>query len=272
MTAGGPSRHLPRIALAAFVALVFVYLLLPTLFVVPMSFSNQPYLSFPPPGWSLRWYEAMWNNGDWTDATLSSILVGIPTAIMSVALGTCAALATMRGGLRWAAAASAIIVAPMMLPHVILAIGLYPLMLNLGLLRSYIGVVIGHTVVAMPLVFITVSAALRNYPEQLELAAMTCGADRWRTFRYVTLPLIRVGMISGAILAFASSFDELMLSLFLTGSTTRTLPRLIWDQLNFYLTPAIAAVATLMLAFSLLLLAIVAVLGRGGPRAGIARP
>lgn len=271
MMSGGATRRIPRVALSAFVVLVFVYLLLPTFFVVPMSFSNQPYLSFPPPGWSLRWYEAMWNNGDWTHATLSSVLVGIPTAILSVVLGTLAALATLRGGLRWAAAASAIIVAPMMLPHVILAIGLYPLMLNLGLLRSYVGVVIGHTVVAMPLVFITVSAALRNYPEQLELAAMTCGANRWRTFRHVTLPLIRVGMISGAILAFASSFDELMLSLFLTGSTTRTLPRLIWEQLNFYLTPAIAAVATLMLAFSLLLLAIVAVLGRSGPPTGVVR-
>jgi len=265
------TRKAPRAALAAFVVLIFAYLLLPTFFVVPMSFSNQPYLSFPPPGWSLRWYEAMWNNSDWTRATLSSVLVGIPTAILSVVLGTLAALATLRGGLRWAATASALIIAPMMLPHIILAIGLYPLLLKLGLLRSYVGVVIGHTVIAMPLVFITVSAALRNYPEQLELAAMTCGADRWRTFRHVTLPMIRVGMFSGAILAFASSFDELMLSLFLTGSTTRTLPRLIWEQLNFYLTPAIAAVATLLLAFSLVMLAIVAVLGRDSQRPGVAR-
>jgi ABC-type spermidine/putrescine transport system permease subunit II len=271
MIAARAASHAPRAALVAFVALVFVYLLLPTLFVVPMSFSNQLYLSFPPPGWSLRWYEAMWTNGDWARATLSSIAVGIPTALLSLVLGTLAALATLRGSLRWAATASAIIVAPMMLPHVILAVGLYPLLLKLGLLRSYVGVVIGHTVVAMPLVFITVSAALRNYPEQLELAAMTCGADRGRTFRHVTFPMIRVGMVSGFILAFATSFDELMLALFLTGSTTRTLPRLIWEQLNYYLTPAIAAVATLLLAFSLVLLAIVAVLGRRSGAAAMVR-
>ena len=244
---GCRSSRMPRVALAAFVVLVLAFLLLPTLFVVPMSFSNQPYLSFPPPGWSLRWYEAMWSNDDWARAVLSSVLVGIPTAILSLALGTLAALATLRGGLRWAAVASAVIVAPMMLPHVILAVGLYPLLLKLGLLRSYVGVVIGHTVVAMPLVYVTVSAALRNYPEQLELAAMTCGADRWRTFRHVTLPMIRVGMISGAILAFVTSFDELTISLFVSGGLVSTLPRQMWNDMLLQVNPTLAAVSTVML-------------------------
>ena len=114
--------------------------------------------------------------------------------------------------------------------------------------------VIGHTVVATPLVFITVSAALRGYDPALELAAMTLGANAWRAFRHVTLPMIGSGLVVGGIFAFAISFDELMLALFLASPRTETLPRLLWEHLSQTVTPAIAAVATLMLAFTLLLL------------------
>jgi ABC-type spermidine/putrescine transport system permease subunit II len=252
--------RLVRVLLPGFAALVLIYLILPSFVIVPMSFSNQTYLTFPPPGWSLKWYEAMQNDLSWPQAAVNSFVIGVPTALLSVVLGTLAALSVVRGGLRFAAAASAVMIAPMLLPHVIMAIGLYPVMLDLGLLRGYLGVVIGHTVVAMPLVFITVSAALRSYSSSLELAAMTCGAGPVPTFFHVTLPMIRMGVVVGGLLAFATSFDELMLSLFLTGPGTRTLPRLIWEQMNAYLTPTIAAVATLILAFSLLLLAAVALL------------
>lgn len=254
-----------RVALPGFTALALVYLVLPSLIIVPMSFSNQLYLTFPPPGWSTQWYGAMQTDLSWPQAAANSFLIGVPTALLSVALGTLAALAVVRGRLRFAAAASALLVAPMLLPHVIIAIGLYPVMLDLGLLRGYLGVIIGHTVVAMPLVFITVAAALRTYSESLELAAMTCGAGPWSAFRHITFPMIRMGVVVGGLLAFATSFDELMLSLFLTGPGTRTLPRLIWEQMNAYLTPTIAAVATLILGFSLLLLAVVAVLQRARP-------
>jgi putative spermidine/putrescine transport system permease protein len=145
---------------------------------------------------------------------------------------------------------------------VVLAIGLYPVLLDMGLLRSYVAVVIGHTVIALPLVFISVTASLRQYDVSLELAAMTLGADRWQTLRHVTLPLIAPGALAGGILAFATSFDELMLALFLTGPGTRTLPRLIWQQLNDYLTPVIGAVATLVFAFSVVLIATAVTFGR----------
>ncbi|MBM3597290.1 MAG: ABC transporter permease [Alphaproteobacteria bacterium] len=257
-----------RIMLVGFAALVLGYLILPTFIVVPLSFSNQNYLSFPPPGWSTRWYEAMAGDLAWPQAAVNSFLIGVPTALLSVVLGTLAALAVKRGRLGWAAAASAVVVAPMLLPHVIMAIGLYPVMLDLGMLRGFLSVVVAHTVVAMPLVFITVCASLGSYGEALELAAMTCGAGPWATFRHVTFPMIRTGMLVGGVLAFATSFDELMLSLFLTGPGTRTLPRLIWEQLNMFLTPTIAAVATLIFAFSLLLLGAAAALqarGRAQP-------
>lgn len=260
-------HRITRIALYGFAALVLVYLILPQFVVLPLSFSSQSYLSFPPSGWSLKWYARMAQDPSWMDAMVNSLIIGVPTAFLSMILGTLAALAVARGRLFQAAAVSALIVAPMMLPHVILAIGLYPLMLRLGLLSSYAGVVIGHTVIGIPLVFTTVSAALANYDGSLELAAMTLGANPWQSFRQVTFPMIRSGVVIGAILAFATSFDELMLSLFLTGAGTRTLPRLIWEQLNDYLTPTIAAVATLVFAFTLLLLLLVSVVQARSARA-----
>jgi ABC-type spermidine/putrescine transport system permease subunit II len=249
-----------RIALYGFTVIVLVYLILPQFIVIPLSFSDQSYLAFPPSGWSLKWYARMAQNPSWSEAAMNSLIIGIPTALLSTALGTPAALAVTRGRLGMAGLISALVVAPMMLPHVILAIGLYPVMLKLGLLSSYSAAVLGHTVIGLPLVFTTVSASLAGYNGSLELAAMTLGANPWQAFWKVTFPMIRVGVVIGAILAFATSFDELMLSLFLTGAGTRTLPRLIWEQLNDYLTPTIAAVATLVFGFTLLLLLVVSVL------------
>jgi ABC-type spermidine/putrescine transport system permease subunit II len=254
-------RLLPGI-FAVVVGLVLLYLIVPTLVIVPLSFSAQEYLSFPPESFSLKWYERLAANPAWLDAALNSLIIGIPTALLSTVLGTLAALAIVRGSLMRASLVSALLVAPMMLPHVILAIGLYPVMLELGLLRSHAAAIAAHTVIGTPLVFITVAASLRSYSGALELAAMTMGANLWQTFWKVTLPMIFPGVLIGAILAFASSFDELMLSLFLTGATTRTLPRLMWEQMADFLTPVIAAAASLVFAFSLIMLAAVAILQR----------
>lgn len=244
-----------RAALHGFAFLVFAYLVLPVFVIVPMSFSAQRYLSFPPSGWSLQWYESVAANPAWQNAAMNSLVVGLASALLSVVLGTLAALALTRGGLQRATWIVALVLAPMMLPHVIIAIGLYPVVLDLGIVSTRLAVVIGHTVIGTPLVFITVSAALRSYNASLELAAMTLGANWWNLFRHVTFPMIKSGVVVGGLLAFALSFDELILSLFLTGPTTRTLPRLIWEQMNDYLTPSVAAVANLVLVASLLLLA-----------------
>lgn len=250
-------------------ALAFGFLLLPSVVVLPMSFSSQSYLSFPPTGWSMRWYGALLANAGWREAAVNSFVIGVPAASIATVLGTFGALAVERGALRLAGAVSALMIAPMLLPHVILAIGLYPVVLELGLLRGYAGAILAHAVIGTPLVFLSVGAALRGYSPSYELAAMTCGAGRWRCFLHVTLPMIRPGLIGGGILAFATSFDELMLVLFLTDTSTRTLPRLIWEQLNDFMTPVLAAVASLILAFSLLLLTTLAVFG-GGRRRGSA--
>ena len=157
---------------------------------------------------------------------------------------------------------SALVIAPLMLPQIILAIGLYPIMARFHLAGSYPGVVIGHTVICIPLVFITVAASLKSYRPEYELAAMTLGANWWRTFWHVTFPMIRIGVVVGALLSFTFSFDELIVSLFLTSPETRTLPRLLWEDLRQYVTPIIAAATTLVLCVSLVLLGFVAFLQR----------
>ncbi|MFN6976488.1 MAG: ABC transporter permease [Gemmobacter sp.] len=259
---------LANLAMAAFAWVALVYLVLPQAIIVPLSLSDQSYLSFPPTGWSTQWYHRVADNPAWRMAAWNSMLIGVPVALLSMVLGTLAALAASRGGIGFAGAVAAVFVAPMMLPHVILAIGLYPLMLSMGFLSTHLAAIVGHTVVGMPLVFITVNAALARYSVALELAAMTLGATPWATFWKVTFPIIRPGVLIGGILAFATSFDELMLSLFLTGPTTRTLPRLIWEQLNDFLTPAIAAAATLIFLFTLVMLLLVAMLQLRAGRAG----
>ena len=249
------------VALWAYTAVVLLFLLVPVLIIVPMSFSNQPYLTFPPPGWTLHWYAAVQDQPRWLAAGLNSLRIGVPSALLAVVLGTLAALGVARSGSRWAKPMTLLVLAPMMLPHVIIAIGLFPTLVDFGLINTYAAVVIGHTVIGIPLVFVTVSAALRGYPVSLDLAARTLGAGAWRAFVRVTLPMTWAGIASGGLLAFAASFDELMLALFLTSARTETLPRMIWDQLSFALTPALAAVATLILTLSMVLLAAAALIG-----------
>jgi ABC-type spermidine/putrescine transport system permease subunit II len=247
---------------ALLLTLFVVFLVAPVVVVALMSFTDQLYLAFPPTRLVLRWYATVWDQPRWIYAAWNSIKIGAATAVVSVSLGTLSALAVTRGARRWLVPVGSLVVAPMMLPHIIIAIGLYPTMLDLGLSSSYAAVVIGHTVVATPLVFVTVSAALRGYDHALELAAMTLGANAWRTFRYVTLPMIGTGLAIGGIFAFTVSFDELMLALFLASPRTETLPRLLWEHLAQTVTPAIAAVATLILVFTLLLLVVVQTLRR----------
>lgn len=251
-----------KIAMVGFTALVLLYLVMPTFVIVPMSFSDKLYLSFPPPEWSFRWYEAMADRVDYPQALWNSIKIGLPVALFATTFGTLAALGVVRGRFLGARPMSALVIAPLMLPQIILAIGLYPVMAKLGLAGTYAGVVIGHTVICIPLVFITVAASLKGYHPAYEYAAMTLGAGWWRTFWFVTFPMIRVGVVVGAILSFTFSFDELIISLFLTSPETRTLPRLLWEDLRQYVTPIIAAATTLVLCISFALFGALAIVQR----------
>lgn len=260
-----------RWGLLAFTALTLFYLIMPTFVVVPMSFSSQSYLSFPPPGWSTKWYEQMLARADYPAAFLNSLKVGFSVALLSAILGTLAALGLVRGKLAAERSLTAFILAPLMLPQIILAIGMYPIMAKLGIIGTMPALIIAHTVVSLPLVYITVAAALRSYPATYEIAAMTLGANWWNTFWHVTFPMIRLGVGVGAILAFAFSFDELILALFLAGTEGRTLPRLLWNDLRAYVTPIIASATTLVLCLSFVLLGLAAWLQRRGQKSGTMR-
>lgn len=256
--------RLAWVVLVAFSGLVLVYLVLPTLVIVPLSFSSEAFLSFPPPGLSLRWYEAFAQSVDYRYAILNSLKIGVPAALLATTLGTLAALALVRGTFPARRTISAMMIAPIVLPQIVLAIGIFPIMVRLGLNGTYPAILFGHTVICLPLVFITVAASLRAYPSTYEMAAMTLGANGWRTFWHVTFPMIRVGVVVGFIFAFTFSFDELILAIFLTSPATRTVPRLLWEQLNYQMTPVIAAATVSLLGVTLLLLFLAALVSRRG--------
>jgi ABC-type spermidine/putrescine transport system permease subunit II len=232
---------------------VLVAMLLPLAIIVILSFSNQSFLYFPPSGYSFRWYSALVVSPDYRAAVDNSLLVGTISAFLATAAGTLTAVAVVRGKVLGHRVLSMLMMAPGVLPTIILAIGLYPISVLLSINGTYWALIFAHAAVALPFPFIAVCAALRGYPEQLEYAGMSLGGSPYKTFFYVTLPMIKASVFSGYVFALAFSIDELVLALFLTGPTTRTLPLLLWQQLNYELTPEIAAAATALLTFTLIL-------------------
>jgi len=263
---GRPSiaRVLPETALILFSLLVFVFLFAPLIIVMLISFSGESYLTFPPASWSTRWYATARADPAWTNALWNSVRIGLPVAALAVVLGTMAALVVARGKVAWSGYLAALVTMPLMLPTIILAIGLYPTMIDFRLNSTFFAVIFAHAVIATPMVFIMVRSALQAYSPTLELAAQTLGAGWFVAFRRITLPMIAPSLLTAAAFAFTSSFDELILALFLATPSTNTLPRIIWERLSYEVSPVIAAVATLILCLSFTLLALVATVRRGG--------
>ena len=245
---------LGRIILWCFVAIVLIYLVFPVFVVVPVSFSSAKYLQFPPPGWSLQWYENYLNRPGWVPATFVSIRVAIVTTILATTLGTAASLALVRGRFPGRNAINSFMVSPLVVPGIIVAIGVYFFYAQARLVGNPFGLALAHTALALPFVVTNVSATLHGFDERLEYAAMNLGANRWQTFRRVTLPIIRPGVFAGALFAFITSFDELIVALFVSGTGAVTLPRKMWDSLRQEIDPTIAAVSTILIAFSIVIL------------------
>lgn len=237
-----------------FVGIILFYLVFPVFVVAPVSFSSAKYLQFPPPGWSLQWYQNYFDRPGWVPATLLSIRVAIATAILATALGTAASLALVRGRFPGKGAVNSFIVSPLVVPGIIVAIGVYFFYAQVRLVGNPVGLILAHTCLALPFVVTNVSATLQGFDERLEYAAMNLGANRWQTFRRVTLPIIRPGVFAGALFAFITSFDELLVALFVSGSGAVTLPRKMWDSLRQEIDPTIAAVSTILIAFSIVVL------------------
>lgn len=233
--------------LAFWSVLVLLFLLLPVLIVFPLSFSSGAYLSFPPPGLSLRWYVSFFSSRSWIDSGLVSLKVAIPVTILAVLLGTPAAIGLTRGRFRGRAVVDMLVLAPVVVPGIIVAIGTYFVYSQYGLVGHPIALILGHTCLAVPFVVINVSAALQGVDSQLERASLSLGATPLTTFRSVTLPLILPGVLAGAVFAFITSFDELLIALFLSGTGAVTLPRRMFDEIRYDIDPTIAAVSSLLI-------------------------
>lgn len=243
-----------RPALLIYSGIVLLFLALPILLIVVVSFSTAGYLTFPPPGFGLRWYRAYVDSAEWLAATSLSLSIAAAVVVLSTTLGTLAALglANLPGAARGAVAA--LILSPLIVPGIVVAIGIYYAFSRYGLVGSPVGLVLAHTCLAVPFVVTSVSASLAGFDRRLEQAARSLGATPFGAFRQVTLPLIRSGVLVGALFAFITSFDELIVALFLSGSGAVTLPRRMWDDLRFAIDPTIAAVSTLTIVLTALLL------------------
>ncbi len=251
-----------RLPAIVFAWLVVAFALLPLGIMFMMSFSSSEFVRFPPPGYSLRWYEAYFNSGDWVEATIRSLVLGVVVSALSVVLGVPASLAIDRMGGRSANATLAVVTLPIILPPVVIAVAMYMTFSKLGLVGTYAGLVVGHLTLALPFVVFTTLASLRGLGPEYYRAGLSLGASRTRVVMTVVLPMIRPGILSGALLAFLTSFDELLISLFIGNPTIRTLPRRMWDGVRSEFDPTIAAASAVVVASTLIVALAVAGLSR----------
>lgn len=248
--------------LKALVVLLCFGLLAPIVIVAIASFSGDGYLKFPPESFSLRWYERFLGDARWRAAILNSLVVGLMTSAFSTLLGFLAAYAMLRGEFRYKRVLASLLLMPVIVPHVITAVAVYFLSARAGLVGFRPWIAVAHTVVALPVVLVILQSALRTVDPALERAAMVCGCTRWGVFRRVVLPLALPGVVSAALFSFLTSFDELVISLFLAGIRAETLPVRIWNSLLLEVEPTIAAVSTLLIAVTAVALTIDAAIRR----------
>jgi ABC-type spermidine/putrescine transport system permease subunit I len=237
------------LTLRVVVILLLVFLSAPAFLMIPLSFDSASGLAWPPRGFSLQWYRQIADSPLWMQAITRSMLVGIGTGFLSMLIGTPAAFLLVRGGMKGKAAMLAFILAPIVVPRMIIAVGVFYFFAKIGLIGSSFGLVLGHTVVAVPYVVITMMAVLRNYDTRLDLAAHSMGARPWATLRRVTFPILSAGLMSSFLFAFATSFDELTIALFSSGGLSTTLPKQFWDEITMQISPVIAAVSTCLFVF-----------------------
>ena len=258
-------RQPRRLLMAALGALTVFYLLAPTLVIVPMSFTEASILSFPPEGFSLRWYERMFTDRQWSSGMINSAQVAVLTAILATGLGTLAALGLTRGRFPGRTIVNALVLSPLIVPVVIIAIGMFALFVQWRISGSLVGLVLAHTALAMPFVIVNVGTSLRTMDRNLEPAAANLGADPRRSFLRITLPIILPGVLAGAIFSFITSWDEVVVAIFLTSARFRTLPVEMWEQVRQVVDPTVAAVSTTLLVVSTVLLVVLFVVRRQAP-------
>ena len=246
--------HGRRLWLYVLVGLIVLFLIAPSLLVIPLSFSDSRYLTFPPPAWSTRWYETYVGSIEWREATYVSFAAAILTMLLSTTFGTLAAYGLHALRSRWSALAYGAFTLPLVIPAILIAIGVFLFYAQIGLNNTLTGIVLAHSVMAIPLVVIMVASSLKSYDMNQEMVARSLGASRPRAFLTITLPQIKISVISGALLAFITSLDEVVISLFIAGGDKATLTKRMFNALRDEIDPTIASISTLLIVLSVFLL------------------
>ena len=253
--------------------LIFFFLIAPILVIIPLSFNAQPYftyttemLTFDPAGYSLRWYNDFFTSSAWLSSIRNSFIIAIGATIIATVLGTIAALGLSRSHMPYRVAIMGILISPMIVPLIISAAGMFFFYSSVNLAQTFLGVILAHAALGTPFVVITVTATLSGFDHSLTRAAASLGASPTITFFKVIMPLITPGVISGALFAFITSFDEVVVVLFLAGVEQRTIPREMWSGIREQISPTILAVATVLVVISVALLTTLELLRRRNER------
>jgi len=254
-------------------ALILLFLIAPILVIIPLSFNVEPYftftsgmLAFDPDAFSLRWYRDFVNNTQWTHSLKNSFIIAIASTILATTLGTTAALGLSQPHMPYRSAIMGVLISPMIVPLIISAAGMYFFYSNIGLDQTLLGIILAHTALGTPFVVITVTATLVGFDNALTRASANLGAPPTTTFFKITLPLILPGVISGSLFAFITSFDEVVVVLFLAGFDQRTIPRQMWSGIREQISPTILAVATILVFISISMLSTLELLRRRAER------
>lgn len=256
--------HARRLWLYALAGVTMFFLVVPSLIVIPMSFSDSQYLEFPPREWSLRWYRNYFGSVAWMDATATSFKAGVLTMLLATTIGVAAAYGLHSSRTRWSGLVQGLLLTPIVVPVILVGIGVFYVYARLGLVNTLIGIVMAHAMLAVPLVVMIVTSALKSYDSNQELVARSLGASRPKAFFLVTLPQIRFSVVTSAVLSFLTSFDEVIVALFVSGGPNSTLTRNMFASLRDQIDPTIAAISTLVIVLTSALLLISQLFGRDG--------
>ena len=249
--------------LIAITTLTSAFLLLPILFIAALSFGSSQWLIFPPPAWTTKWYSALFADPRWLDSAWTSFRIAVIVTVLSVLIGLVASFGLVRGRFIGRDTLRALFMTPMILPVVVLAVALYAFFLKIGLAGTTTGFVIAHLIVALPFSILALTGALEGFDKSIEDAAILCGASPFQARIRITLPCISHGIFSAAIFSFLTSWDEVVLAIFMASPTLQTLPVKIWSTLRQDLTPVIAAASTLLILITLILMLLAAALKKG---------
>lgn len=238
------------------------FLMAPIPIIILVSFSSAQYLTFPPPGFSLQWYERFLGSNEWVQSIWVSLQVAMFSAVLTMVLATMAAIPMVRAEFSRKSVIYAVLLAPMIIPVIITAIALYFVFTKIGLNGTVLAITIGHTIVVLPIAFVVLSSTLQGLDPRLEKAAISLGASPFVAFYKITLPLLMPGILSAGLFSFLTSFDELIIPLFLGGPTTQTLAVRIWNSVVMEIEPTISAVSVFLIGMTIAVMVLATLLKR----------